>query len=124
MKDEPVRPPLTPHIDDVRPISETDRRVLAEVAEVLRKHECLDRFGVFLAHKHFELAADEMLVEYTDEAAREQRIVVEKKSAEPAGKFIETSWEFRHDGITAITVCALRCYYNNGHKLVHRREWR
>jgi hypothetical protein len=113
----------TLHIDEVQPISDTDRLVLADVAEVLRKHNCLDRFGVFLTHKHFELAPDEILTEYTDEAAREQRIVVEKRG-EPAEKYIETSWRFDHDGLTAITVCALRCYYNKGHKLVHRREWR
>lgn len=43
------------HIDNVRPIDDEDLPCLNEIFEILKKHNCIDRFGVALLHKHFDL---------------------------------------------------------------------
>jgi len=69
------------NIDDVRPIDESDAPCLNEIRGVLAKHGCLDRFGVSLLHSHFDLAADEMLLETTDVSKREHWVRPVKKAA-------------------------------------------
>jgi hypothetical protein len=61
-------------IDDVRPIDDTDAPVLDDVRAVLEKHGCLDRFGVALLHRHFDVADSELMLETTDVSAREHRV--------------------------------------------------
>ena len=51
-----------PDIQDTRPLDEDDRACLSDIRDVLSKHGRLDRFGVSLLHKHFEVADDETLV--------------------------------------------------------------
>ncbi|MEB2373375.1 hypothetical protein QMO12_29770, partial [Klebsiella pneumoniae] len=48
------------HIDNVRPIDDEDLPCLNEIFEILKKHNCIDRFGVALLHKHFDLQEDEV----------------------------------------------------------------
>ena len=43
------------HIADVRPIDDSDAACLNEIREVLEKHNALQRFGVSLLHRHFEV---------------------------------------------------------------------
>src|SRR4051812_15073087 len=62
-------------IDEVEPIGESDSECLAEVREVLKKHGKRDRLGVALLHKHFDMAGDEVLVEYSD---KEERVLTIK----------------------------------------------
>jgi hypothetical protein len=59
-----------PHINDVVPLSDEDQACLREVREVLEKHHRQSRFGIALLHKHFNLDADELLVEHCDAAQR------------------------------------------------------
>jgi len=59
------------HINTVRPIDDSDSAVLEEIRGVLEKHGCLDRFGIALLHRHFEVSPDEMMLETTDESERE-----------------------------------------------------
>lgn len=68
------------HIDNVRPIDDEDLPCLNEIFEILKKHNCIDRFGVALLHKHFDLQEDEVLLETTDVAGREQWIRPIKES--------------------------------------------
>lgn len=109
------------HIDDIKPIDSSDEAILADVREVLSKHGALDRFGVFLVHKHFELELDEYVLEQTDELSRVQTLTVER-GTDPDQNTIQTMWKFQNDGETAGTKCVLRCNYNRGHKAVHSRE--
>jgi len=37
-----------------------------ELRDVLKKHNALDRFGITLLHKHFDIADDEIMLETTD----------------------------------------------------------
>ena len=68
------------HIDNVRPIDDEDLPCLNEIFEILKKHNCIDRFGVALLHKHFDLQEDEVLLETTDVDGREQWIRPIKES--------------------------------------------
>ena len=68
------------HIDNVRPIDAEDLPCLNEIFEILKKHNCIDRFGVALLHKHFDLQEDEVLLETTDVDGREQWIRPIKES--------------------------------------------
>lgn len=70
------------HIADVKPIGDDDAQCLEEVRLVLQKHNSLDRFGIALLHSHFELAADEMMLETTD-AERREHVVRPVKSSYP-----------------------------------------
>jgi len=110
-----------PHIDDVPPITDMDHAVLQEIRSVLERHGSLDRFGVCLLHRHFDLADDEYLMEHTDDDKRTQMLVVEKKTA-PTAQKIETMWRF--SARTEVTQCEKACDYQGGHKRVHRRVGR
>jgi hypothetical protein len=106
-------------IDDIEPISDADEAVLADVRDVLRKHQVTDRFGLCLLHRHFDLGVDEVIVESTDIGARVSTLVVEPKTS-ITGRAIETMWKFSKDGeLAAITECRQKCHYASGHKSVH-----
>lgn len=107
-------------IDDVEPISDKDYDVLEEVRQILSKHKYTDRFGLVLLHKHFDVAADEMLLEDTDLENRVSTVRVEKAKGSEVNT-IETMWKF-NENIKAGTRCVLRCNYNSGHKPYHSRE--
>jgi len=79
----------------------------------------LGKFGVCLLHKHFELAENEIAVEYTDVDSRTSTVIVEPAQQTTAGKHIETLWRFKQDGPASVTVCEQKCYYNQGHRAVH-----
>lgn len=78
--------------------SAKDDQLFRELAEVLKRHHALDRFGVTLLHKHFEIGHDEALLETTDVEAREQRLQVVKRDAMKSLGAIETSWKLGPDG--------------------------
>jgi len=91
---------------------------------VLLRHDCLDRFGVALLHKHFEPADNEVLVETTDVEARTSTLSVEQRT-DHKGRLLETQWRFATgDSPRDVTVCVNRCHYDRGHKTRHHREGR
>jgi hypothetical protein len=77
-------------IDEVEPVNEGDYDCLREVRDVLKRHGKQERFGVALLHKHFDMADDELLIEYSDPAARVLTIKPVKQAA--AGRTVETIW--------------------------------
>jgi hypothetical protein len=114
---EPIQWTTLPDIDDVAPINDNDHAVLQEIRQVLQKHGYMERFGVCLLHRHFDLKEDECLMEYTDTENKTQTLVVEKKLAPSADK-IETMWRFSHH-LPEVTLCEKQCSYSSGHKQVH-----
>lgn len=78
-------------IHDVKPINDEDLDCLAEVSAVLKRHGKRERFGVALLHKHFDMQADEQLVEHTDVVGRVLTIKPVKQI--DAGQTIQTIWE-------------------------------
>lgn len=104
-------------VDDVQPITDRDYVILSEVKEVLQKYGAMDRFGVCLLHRHFDVKEDELAVEYTDVESRISTVRVEP--AERAkGPFLETMWRFS-DRSSEVTACVRRCSDADGHKNVH-----
>ncbi|MET9489769.1 hypothetical protein [Nocardia sp. NPDC006630] len=67
------------HIDDVRPIDDSDAACLEEIRLVLSKYGNLGRLGIALLHSHFQLADDEMMLETTDTEQREHWVRPVKK---------------------------------------------
>jgi hypothetical protein len=108
-----------PDIESVERVGDNDRQVLEEIRDVLVRHNRTSRFGVCLLHKHFEIGADEIAVEYTDVAARTSTVVAEPAKKNSDGNYIETVWRFKNNGPVAVTVCEQRCHYDKGHRSVH-----
>lgn len=107
-----------PDIDEVKPISVEDRSVLEEIREVLMRHNHTERFGICLLHRHFDLAEDEMAVEYTDVESRTSKVVVETSNLSGTN-VIETVWRFAKNGPESVTRCVSSCVYNKSHRRGH-----
>jgi len=63
-----------PDVDSVLEFSDDDAHCLRELRDVLKKHDCLERFGITLLHTHFEIGEDEILLETTNVQERTQII--------------------------------------------------
>ena len=114
----PIQWASLPDIADVPRISAEDHACLDAIRDVLMRFGAVGRFGVHLVHKHFDVAPDEVLVEYTDIDARTLNCRVEKRMTDTEGhKRIETMWSFVGDGATR--VCDQQCVYNSGHANRH-----
>lgn len=103
-------------IHDVSPLNDTDHACLAAVRDVLEKFGCLDRFGVNLLHKHFEMAEDEILVEQVDEQARKllTKPVKVELVQEQMSRAVETQWHWQRDQNGALAqICVARCFPGN-----------
>jgi hypothetical protein len=102
------------HIDDVRRIDDSDAACLEEIRLVLAKHGNLDRFGIALLHRHFQLADDELMLETTNVEQREHWVrPVKKSSLEQAGLEAPTTiLRFDESGSYRWCTCARD---NHGH---------
>jgi hypothetical protein len=87
---------------------------------VLKKHGKWDRLGVALLHKHFDIAGDEVLVEYSN---KEERILTIKPiKAEAAGNTVGTIYRLLDGGFESMMGCQQYCgkdlqgNYNSFHK--------
>ncbi|MEA2560108.1 MAG: hypothetical protein QOH06_1612 [Acidobacteriota bacterium] len=107
-------------VDDVEPITDQDYAVLREVKEILHKHGMMDRLGVCLLHRHFDVKEDELAVEYTDVEKRISTVKVES-AGRAKGPFLETMWRFS-DRPDEVTACVRRCSDSDGHKNVHVKD--
>lgn len=117
----PIQWALLPDDADVPRISAEDHACLDAVCEVLVRFGAVGRFGVHLVHKHFDVAPDEVLVEYTDIDARTLNCGVERRAADMQGhQRIETMWSFVGEG--AARVCDQQWVYNSGHANRHYRR--
>lgn len=88
----PMQWAALPALQDVPQIDESDLDCLREIREVLARHGKLHRFAVHLAHRHFELAQDEILIERPDPDERTQHVTVGRLSDEPLAR--PTTWLF------------------------------
>ncbi len=110
---QPMQWASTRDIEEVEPLSDTDARLLSELREVLLRHEALDRFGITLIHKHFDLADDEHLVEFTD--LENRRLTLTPVPKATVMSTIQTAWKFSKDpdaGRESMAECVSRCYYD------------
>ena len=105
---------------DVPALDRHDLACMAELREVLMRHGRLERFALHLVHKHFELAADEVLVEYSDPQAREQVLRVERRAAAALHGATPTTWTLATPEPLVACVCAYRA--DHGHLGRHRSD--
>jgi hypothetical protein len=101
-----------PDIDDVAPFNSADQALFDELRAVLEKHGAASRFGVTLLHKHFDVAADEVLVEVCDVDARTMTIRPRAKFELSRGNVVETNW--RLDSRSATQECLIDCVTERG----------
>jgi hypothetical protein len=103
-------------IHDVEARNENETVAFSEMREVLRKYGLEKKYGITLLHKHFDLAEDEVLVEYTDIENRTLTSMPIKVGTIPSNVLIETTWTLDQD--IAMGNCITVCYYDaqrNGH---------
>lgn len=124
---QPMQWASTKDIEEVEPVSDKDAEIFRELREVLVKHNAVDRFGVTLIHKHFDLAENEQLVEFTD--LEKRWLMIKPVSDSEALNTIETSWRFstEPEGPRYVMAnCVGRCFSNPNstpqHKFVHNVE--
>lgn len=95
-------------LHDVDPIGPDDLECMTEIRSVLLKHGKLDRFALHLIHKHFDIADDEILIEYSDADTREQFFRPEKADSESVRDAIPTTWTLKNVEPVALCKCAYR----------------
>ena len=81
-----------PELHQTAALDDSDLDCLEEIRGVLSRHEKLARFAVHLAHCHFELAPDEILIERPDPDGRTQHVTVGRLDDEPEAR--PTTWLF------------------------------
>jgi len=108
-----------PDVSDVQPLSAGDRAMFDEIREVLQRHQALQRFGLNLLHRHFNLEDGECILETTDTTQRRQLIEVRKLSELAGQRVIETQWVFDGGGTL---YCVGFCNYNQGHRHLHNKS--
>ena len=80
------------NIDDIAPLQDDDRACFMEIRDVLSKHGKLDRFGLTLLHKHFDVYEGETLLETCDSENRTMTITVMKKEDIQTSRVVQTNW--------------------------------
>lgn len=104
-----ARPSLL--FDDVPDLDDSDRACLTATAELWARLGKLDRFDVALAHGHFALRADEVLLETNDPSARTLFVrPVAIDDLPDDGTVRETQWQLGHDGAVASQRCRQACF--------------
>lgn len=98
-----------------RALSAADVECLQEVRAVLARHDQMNRFGVTLLHKHFDVADGECLIETTDSDRREQSITVMRREDLDGQEVIETAWRFfpGHNVGAPMMGCIMGCFGPN-----------
>jgi hypothetical protein len=118
----------TATINDLMPVDDPHNRLssedlvaLEEIRTVLARHNLLDRFGVMLLHKHFDLASGERLIERTDVEARRQTITVMTAEETGDAEVLETAWRFLPKGQRGpIMGCIMGCFGGSTQKCEYR----
>ena len=109
---DPAEYNALPDFDSIVPKNEDDEECLREVRDVLERHGKLNRFGIVLLHKHFDLKPGEVLIESTNEKERTHAVkVVNNEDVPPCGG-VETAWILKEGN--PVMRCYSSCSYRNG----------
>src|SRR5688572_4424779 len=82
---------------------------LTELHSVFKKHKMLDRLGLCLLHRHFDLGEDEVLVESVDVQSRQGLVCPKHKASLVGQEQLETMWKLEEDGQATILQYCGRC---------------
>lgn len=116
----PMQWAAVPDLGDVDAVNGEDRICLIEIAEVLSRHGKSERFAVHLVHKHFEVAPDEVMCEFTDVMNRVLTTRPVKRDA--GGGIVETTWMLRVEGGEVMQTCHYSCYPVTGSSHQYRHN--
>jgi hypothetical protein len=89
---QPMQWSALPDLHDTPPIDDSDLECLKTLRDVLAQHGKLPRFAIHLAHRHFVLAPDEILIERPDPDGRTQHVTVGRRAEAPDAR--PTTWLF------------------------------
>jgi len=83
--------------------TESDKPLFRDIRDSLLAYDALDKFGLFLVHKHFEIAEDEEMVEFVD--FEKATIVVRPahRSGLEMSEMVPTNWIFE-PGVSEVQV--------------------
>ena len=109
---EPLQWGKLADLHDVPPLQADDMECMKAIRSVLKQFGKLDRFALHLIHKHFDIADDEVLVEYSNAQTREQFFRPEKRDSADARDAVPTTWILKDIEASALCVCART---ENGH---------
>lgn len=87
---QPLQWAALPDLHDTPPLDDTDHACMVELQSVLARHGKLARFALHLAHRHFNLAAGEVLIERSDTEGRAQIVTVGR--LDQVGEAVPTTW--------------------------------
>jgi hypothetical protein len=73
---QPMQWSALPDLHEAPPLDETDLECLEAMRDVLAQHGKLRRFAIHLAHRHFVLGPNEILIERPDPDGRTQHVTV------------------------------------------------
>ncbi|MDT5369121.1 MAG: hypothetical protein QOC62_3552 [Mycobacterium sp.] len=111
---------------DVAPLSADDKAVLVGIAQRLRSHGKIDRFGVKLIRNPLGLSEGQLLLETCDPATRTQYCEIGSHEALPNDRsIIETTWRWQLTYGTSHPVVMQQCTAGctpaavEGHVLAH-----
>jgi hypothetical protein len=89
---QPMQWSALPDLHNAPPLDDSDFECLKAMREVLSQHGKLRRFAVRLAHSHFTLGPDEILIERPDPDGRTQHVTVGVLAEAPDAR--PTTWLF------------------------------
>jgi hypothetical protein len=97
-----------PDIDAVTRAA-ADDAMFAELRQVLARYDALGTYGICLLHKHFDIGADEVLLETSDREGRTLTLRPMPVQALAEAQTVQTIWSMG-DGAEAVTKCHMVCY--------------
>ena len=112
-------------IDEVEPFNpDRDQPIFDEIRNVLARHGALDRFGITLLHKHFDVYEGERLVEVSDPETRTLKIRPKSETLGPNETYVQTNWRFDATSATANQLCFADCLRSGGgnHHEIHKKR--
>jgi hypothetical protein len=105
-------------ISETEGFTASDAACFAEVRDVLSRYGLLDKYGMSLIHRHFDIEDDECLVEKVDADARTLSVQPMKKADLKPGSTTVTMWRLTTGEKVAEVGC--QCYVSNrGHEGRH-----
>ncbi|MFT8247169.1 hypothetical protein [Roseomonas sp. BN140053] len=89
---QPMQWACLPELHETAPLDDSDHACMVELRAVLARHGKLGRFALHLAHRHFELAPGEVLIERPDPDGRTQHVTAGRLDHVPDA--VPTTWLF------------------------------
>jgi hypothetical protein len=101
-----------PPLAEAASLSANDKACMAEIRAVLERHGCLEKFGLNLLHKPFDITDDEMLVESVDIGSRTLVTRPAPRGSISPSRVVETQWRLTDE--KASVVCNSYCLIEDG----------